>query len=154
MKKMSQEALMQTLQSKQNIDELINELLNASDSKVINDAAHDYILTEKFFPILGEEFETSPEVSEAKFEEFKKQFPYKDFGINEKEINKVQQMVEEGKSIDKVIDTIIEYIPDEKKDEIAHNYIKEVWFVQNCKSDMQTFITNVKPAYWLRSKEE
>ena len=154
MKKVSQEDLLQALKAAQDIDSMLDILLNASGDEVVDNAVHDHILTERLFPMLGEGKKTSSEVSEEKFEEFKKQFPYSDFGISEKEMDKVQKMVEEGKSIDKVISTIVKFIANDKKDEIAHEYIKNKWFVENCNSDKEMFINNIKPDFWLKKVQK
>jgi hypothetical protein len=128
-------------------DEVLGRLLDNAPN-AINDAVHDHLLVEKFFPSLDETFKTRHLIRDEEVENFKKTFDYNSVGIKEKELEALKKKVEKVKSIDRVLSIIEKHIPDDLKKQIVVGHLRKVWIEQNYSSDLRSFISSLNNNYW------
>lgn len=137
----------QTLIELQDPNKIIQSLLDNAPH-VISDGAQDYILTEKLFPILNEDFKTRHRLTEEEIENFKRNFDFDAVGIKGEEKKKVENKIDKVKSIDRIISLIEKHIPDDLKKNIVIDHIKRIWLNQNFKNDLNGFISGLNKGYW------
>jgi len=129
-------------------DEVVGRLLDNSPN-VINDAVHDHLLVDQFFPSLDESFKSRHLLRDEEVENFKKTFDYNSVGIKgEEELASIKKKIEKVKSIDRVLSLIEKHIPDDLKRQIVVGHIKKVWIEQNYSNDLRSFISSLNNKYW------
>jgi len=129
-----------------NVDEIIRVLVLFSDKDVLSKAVHDAILVEYVFPLAGEDFKETPFIPIEAIEKFKQQFDYKKYGIIDEQ--KVRNEIQSMQNIDRIIDHIVSYMPEDKQEQLAIAHIKKVWFEKNSNSDINYFLNNLNKDFW------
>lgn len=128
------------------IEDLIDFLVKQTPQRTTQEACADALLVFEFFPTLGPEFQRSPEITEDQLERFKNDFDYSKIGVDrDVALGKVKDIT----SITKVIDTLVELISQEIKEELMRVYLAEVWYKQNSNGDLNHFKQNLNRDYWL-----
>ena len=127
-------------------DEVVNHLIQNMSDRIKTDASHDAIMVLEFFPRLGPEFHTSPDFSEDQVQEFVKSFDYERYGLDKA----TQKSIEKYRSIDRIVDRLVEMLPADIRDEIVRKYLLEIWFKQNSKSDLKHFTDSLAKDYWFK----
>lgn len=128
-------------------DEILSRLLDNSPN-VINDAVHDHLLVDNFFPSLDESFKSRHLLRDEEVESFKKTFNYNTVGIKQEEQEAIKKKIEKIKSIDRVLSLIEKHIPEDFKKQIVIDHIKKVWIEQNYSSNLRNFISSLNNKYW------
>lgn len=137
----------QALSQLQNSDEIIGTLLDNAPHAV-SDGAHDYILTELFFPTLDQSFKTRHRLTDDEVENFKRNFDYNSLGIKDKEQEEIKKKIEKVKSIDRAVSLIERHMSDDLKKSIVIDHIKRIWLEQNFDNNMDGFISGLNKDYW------
>ena len=127
--------------------EVVGRLLDNSPN-VINDAVHDRLLVDQFFPSLDDSFKSRHLLRDEEVENFKKTFDYNSVGIKGEEQEALKKKIEKVKSIDRVLSLIEKHIPDDLKRQIVIGHIKKVWIEQNYSNDLRSFISSLNNKYW------
>lgn len=129
-----------------NVEDVINLLINKASDQIKDNASHDAILVLDFFPRLGPDFYTSPDFSEEQVKEFKEAFNYERYGLD-KEV--ALKKIEKYRSVDRILDKLVEIMPVDVKNDLMRRYLLEVWYTQNSNSDLEHFKSSLKRDYWL-----
>jgi hypothetical protein len=127
-------------------DEVINFLVQNMSDRIKIDASHDAIIVLEFFPRLGPEFHTSPDFKEEQVQEFIQSFDYERYSLDKATKNSIEKY----RSIDRIVDKLVEMLPTNVKDEIIRKYLLEVWFSKNSKSDLKHFKDSLVKDYWFK----
>lgn len=138
---------MNSIEDLGSVDEVVDTLVRGASKEVINSACHDALLVLHFFPRLGPEFRTSPDIYEDDIEEFKHSFNYEEFGLDREA---ALQKIAKYRSVDRILDVLVEMIPEKIKSELIKRYLLEVWFQQNSNGDLKSFKDSLKKDYWFR----
>lgn len=128
-------------------DEVVGRLLDNAPN-VVNDAVHDHLLVDNFFPSLDESFKSRHLLRDEEVDNFKKTFDYNSVGIKGEELDTLKKKIEKVKSIDRVLSLIEKHIPDDLKKQIVIGHIRKVWIEQNYGSDLRSFISSLNNNYW------
>jgi len=129
------------------VNEVVNFLVYNATDQTKSDASHDAILVFDFFPRLGPEFYTSPDFNEEQVQDFVKTFDYERYGLDKETTIK---RIEKYRSIDRILDVLVELLSAPVKDDLLRKYLLEVWFKQNSKSDFEHFKGSLVKDYWLK----
>lgn len=127
-----------------NVDELIDFLVYRTPQQTTDDAVHDFVLVEHFFPHL-QEFDQRCEISSDEVENFKQQFDYSQLGIDKQT---ALLHISSMKSIDRIVDTLVQLTPNDVRQQIMKDHIQKIWFEQNTNGDFQKFKSNINLNYW------
>ena len=138
---------MDSIENLSSVDEVIDFLIHSASQEVIDNACHDALLVLHFFPQLGPEFKTSPDIYEENIEEFKHSFDYEQLGLDRET---TLQKIAKYRSIDRVLDVLVKMTPAKTKEELIRRYLLEVWFKQNSNGDLKHFKNSLKKDYWFK----
>jgi len=129
------------------VDEVIDNLVRNASEQTKKDASHDALLVFDFFPRLGPGFQTSPDFTKEQVQQFKDEFNYERYGL---ERETALKRIEKYRSIDQILDALVEMIPVEVREQLMRRYLLEIWFKQNSKGDLEHFRDSLKRDYWLK----
>lgn len=127
-------------------DEVIDFLVQNMSDRIKTDASHDAIMVLEFFPRLGPEFHTSPDFNEEQVQEFTKSFDYERYSLDKATKNSIEKY----RSIDRIVDKLVEMLPVDVKNKVIKQYLLEVWFEKNSKSDLKHFKDSLAKDYWFK----
>lgn len=138
----------EALQRARSVDEVLDFLVYNTPEQTTKASAFDHLLL-MFFAGLPD-FDGRNDFDETEVELFKDLFPYEEFGLDRKEMtNKLKNY----RSINRIIDEIVDEMPDETKTELAREHLQKFWFEEKYDSDLNKFVTALKPSYWLREDQ-
>ncbi len=138
---------MDWVDSLNNVDEIVDFLVHQTPEKTTDASCHDALLVFDFFPALGEDFSSSPNIHEEQIEHFKDTFNYESIGIDP-EIARTR--VKNFRSINRVLDTLVMLMPADVKQSLMKRYLLEIWFNQNSNSDLDYFKQSLNKDFWLK----
>ena len=142
---MNDTILQRSVNTLDNIDDIIDVLIIKAPRCIVYDTVSDAILVEHFFSTLSN-FDQCIDIDENDITKFKEKFDYNLIGLKKQD---AQQVIQNMRSINRIIDTLTEMIPQSKLEELARNHIKKVWFEQNAKGDLETFKQSLNYPYWI-----
>lgn len=128
------------------IEDIIEYLINDTPLCTTMDAAHDHILVEVFFPMIGPRFYHEADIYEDDVDFFKQNFPYEKYLGDKAE--KAKEKIENYRSIQRIIDTIVSMMKQNQVEKIAKQHIKTVYFEKNFNKDLQKFKQSINRKYW------
>lgn len=128
------------------IDEVLNFLVEKTPQRTTDESSADALLVFEFFPTLGPQFCHSAEVKADQVEQFKQDFDYSKICVDR---NEALSRIQDIDCITKIVDVLVELMPQETKKALMKAYLLEVWFKQNSNSDLNHFKQNLKRDYWL-----
>jgi hypothetical protein len=128
-----------------NADDLIEYLVLHTPESTTDDACHDAILVEYFFPLIGERFNYESDIYEDDIKTFKQQFPYEKFGLDREQSKKA---IDKLRSIRAIIDYLVTRLSLEVKNELARQHLRRVWYEQNAQGNFNNFKRSIEPKYW------
>lgn len=141
---MSEVSFRQLVDNAGSIDDVVDVLMSGSSKNSIRDTASDAILVD-FFSRLSD-FDKRVDIDEEDIELFKKEFDFESIGIDR---TKAQQAIKKMRSIDRIVDTLIDLMPQEILEDLARDHIRKIWFEQNVKGDLEAFKNSLNYKWWI-----
>lgn len=127
-------------------DEIVDFLVLQTPNRTTDAACHDALLVFDFFPQLGEDFQTCPDIEEEQVEHFKETFDYASVGIDPEV---ARSRIKNFRSITRILDTLVMLMPANIKQQLMRKYLLEIWLDQNSGGDLQHFKESLNRDFWL-----
>lgn len=143
----SERDFVKALERARTTDEVLDFLIFNTPERTTNSSVFDHILL-SFFAGL-KDFEDRQDFDEHEVDQFKVFFPYEEYGLNRESM---LEKLKNYRSINRIVDEIVDEMPAETRNEIAREHLKKFWFEEACQGDLNKFVTALKPGYWLREE--
>ena len=127
-------------------DEIVNFLIHNTPDKTTDASCHDALLVFDFFPQLGEDFQTCPDIQEEQVEHFKETFDYTSVGLDPEV---ARSRIKNFRSIGRILDMLVMLMPSDFKQQLMKKYLLEIWLSQNSGGDLQHFKQSLDRDFWL-----
>lgn len=137
------------LKEAKTIDDVLDYMVFRAPKKTIDAAVFDHLLL-LFFSTLPD-FEKRSDFSEEEIEAFKANLPWKEIGIDGLKLGSI---IKKYRSINRILDALVEEIPEEKKKEIAREHIKQFWFEKQFQGNLDAFRQAMKENFWRNPDHE
>lgn len=136
-----------TLDKAKDVDEILDFLVFQTPERTTDAAIFDHLLL-LFFSGLPD-FHGRQDIDEKEVEEFKREIPYEEYGLNRESM---LEKLKNYRSVNRIIEEVIEEMSSEEKTELATEHLRKFWFEEKCNHDIAKFVTALKPSYWLRAE--
>ena len=136
----------ETFDNLQTVEEIIDYLIHNTQMSTTADCAHDHLLVDKFFPLIGSRFHTESDVGEDDVEFFKETFDYETY-LGGK-ADEAKEKIKDMRSVGRIIDTIIGMMSQKKLEELAKEHLRVQWFERNFDSNLEKFKEGLNRKYW------
>lgn len=141
----AQEQFVESLKRASNAAEVVDYLIFNTPKRTTDETVFDHFLL-LFFAGLND-FAGRKDFDEEEVEQFKGSLPYEEYHLDRQQ---VVDKIRYYRSINRIIDCIVDQLPEDVKTDLARKHLLEFWFEEKCGHDLDKFVTALKPSYWLR----
>lgn len=140
-------ARFEQLKEVQNIEDVLDFLVFRTSDEIVDKCVFDHLLLVFLAQLPG--FDGRNDFDEHEIEAFKEVIAYEDLHLDKKTISHI---IKQYRSINRILDEIIEHVSVERKREIAREHIRNFWFDKAFGGDLPKFVSSLRSEFWDSSK--
>ncbi len=131
------------LKEAKSVDDILDYMVFKAPKKTVDAAVFDHLLL-LFFSTLPD-FEKRNDFTEEELEKFKTSLPWKDLGLDGAQTSFKHKTY---RSLNRILDELVQEMSEDKKKEIARDHIKQFWFEKHFGGDLEKFRSAMKESFW------